>query len=166
MGPIGYSETSVTINLRCVSSQNSEDFMSLLPTTMFTKLWHQRKLHLTVSRQRSNSRIWHTWVAYGKQYFVRLPWWWPIKSKLTTLELIQQVLFTDKVCIWWRTSVIFRYRYHNAIANIFLNFGACISGESQTTEGNSWGRRLARKRTSTSLGLFIHSCFLPHLWAQ
>jgi len=52
------------------------------------------------------------------------------------------------------------------MSNIVLKFGACINGESQTTERNSWGRRLARKRTSTSLGLFIHSYYLPHHWAQ
>ena len=91
MGPIGYPETSVTINMRCIASQNSKDFISRLPTTLFTKLWCQYKLHLTVSRQRSYSKIWHTWVAHGKQYFIRLAWRWPMKSKLTTLELIQQV---------------------------------------------------------------------------
>jgi len=98
MGPIGYPEMSVTINLRCVASQNSENFISRLPTTLFTKFWWQHKFHLTASRRRPYSKIWHTWVAYGKQYFIRLASWWPIKSKLTTLELIQQVLFTDKSC--------------------------------------------------------------------
>ena len=88
MGPIGYPERSVTINLRCIGSQNSDDFISRFPATMLTKLWCQHKLHLTVSRQRSYSKILHIRVAYGKQYFIRLASWWLIKSKLTTLELI------------------------------------------------------------------------------
>jgi hypothetical protein len=34
MGPIGYLATSVTVNLRCVASQNSEDIICRLPTAL------------------------------------------------------------------------------------------------------------------------------------